>query len=59
MNSDPAAEGGLSSPDKIVIKTGRTKYSFTKAWTENEGLNKLLVDLVADDLNRSLNNNDV
>lgn len=56
MSDENIKKNNNSAPDRIVINTGSSKFSFTPDWVENEGLNSILTGLVADDLNRHLNN---
>ncbi len=44
----------IDPSEKIKINTGRTTYSFTQDWVENEALKDVLVGLIADDLNKQL-----
>lgn len=39
-------------PERIVVKTGRSTYSFTPEWTKHEGLNSILTGLIAEDLTK-------
>lgn len=44
----------IDATEKIKINTGKTTYSFTQDWVENEALKDVLVGLIADDLNKQL-----
>lgn len=52
MNIEPKEEK-TDSPERITIKTGSSKYTFSPSWLENEGLRGILTGLVADDLNKT------
>lgn len=36
--------------ERTVINTGKTKYSFTDSWVENDALKDILVGMISDDL---------
>lgn len=55
MNINDNKENKFKEPYEITkIKTESGSYSFTQSWVENEALKDILVGLVADDLNRQI-----
>ncbi|MEA4895760.1 MAG: hypothetical protein VB064_10930 [Oscillospiraceae bacterium] len=50
-NSDKteAEKGKLETFGNTTIKTGKSTYTFTQSWVENEALKDILVGLIADD----------
>ncbi len=55
-NYDAKNKEAIDSPDRTVIKTGASTYTFTQSWVENEALRDILVGLIADDYNGIKNN---
>lgn len=48
-DSEKTNNEGNTQPERVVIKTGKSTYAYTKSWVENDALKDILVGLVAED----------